>query len=276
MKSRTLKSLVLVMCAVFVISLLVGCAKKPAKYEDREVGDFVVRFYEDYDYCEIKGTTAQGNEKRFLVIPEYVDGVRVESLGIYYPFPAFDGTRVYRPEIDSDKLEKVYFEATTKMARNSFDVRDSYGDDLCPNIRKIFYPGLEVYPYSMTRHGYTVYYPRRIYENDRGAFYTGYSNTMPANVSYYYNYENAKNSGYYWIDDYDYGEKIELIPSDPTRDGYTFDGWHKNVDCMSEWDFDTDTLPEKKMAQVEGNGGLVERAVYQETILYARWLPNQA
>ncbi|MBR6788415.1 MAG: hypothetical protein IKM44_01225, partial [Clostridia bacterium] len=89
-------------------------------YEDRVVGDFVVRFYVDDNYCEIKGTSEQGNNKRFLVIPEYIDGVRVEALGVYGPFLITPG-KLYRAEIESDKIEKVYFEAAIKMSSEAFD-----------------------------------------------------------------------------------------------------------------------------------------------------------
>ena len=268
MKSRVLKILMLAICTILVMSLLVGCAKgcapnpePPVKYEDREVGDFVVRFYEDYDYCEIKGTTAQGNEKKILIIPEYIEGVRVESLGV--KGYVWDPSGLVLPEIVSDKLERVYFESTIKLQPWCFEYYNGR-----PNIEKVFYPGLEVLPYVMTRNGYDVYYPNGMYEN-RPA---GVIGTKRANVSYYYNYENAKNSGYYWIDDYDYGEKIKLVPSDPTREGYTFAGWYKETGCVIEWDFDIDTLPELITEWAPSiNGEYRDVPVYQETILYAKW-----
>ena len=38
-----------------------------------------------------------------------------------------------------------------------------------------------------------------------------------------------------------YGEKISK-PEDPTRDGYTFDAWYKNLDRTELWDFESDTV----------------------------------
>lgn len=38
-----------------------------------------------------------------------------------------------------------------------------------------------------------------------------------------------------------YGEKLTK-PEDPTRDGYTFDAWYKNLDRTELWDFDNDTV----------------------------------
>lgn len=38
-----------------------------------------------------------------------------------------------------------------------------------------------------------------------------------------------------------YGEKLTK-PEDPTRDGYTFDAWYKNLDRTELWDFENDTV----------------------------------
>ncbi len=49
------------------------------------------------------------------------------------------------------------------------------------------------------------------------------------------------------------------------RDGYAFDGWYKEPECMNRWDFDADTLPEVKYTDDE-------EEIYQETKLYAKWI----
>lgn len=82
-----------------------------------------------------------------------------------------------------------------------------------------------------------------------------------------YNFEGALYSGYYWIDNCDYGTKIEYIPENPEREGYAFGGWFKEAGCINKWDFDEDTLPERKLDE-EG------REIYQETRLYAKWIKN--
>ena len=40
-----------------------------------------------------------------------------------------------------------------------------------------------------------------------------------------------------------YGEKIQK-PEDPTRNGYTFNGWYSDLDRSQPWDFDHDTVKE--------------------------------
>ena len=104
--------------------------------------------------------------------------------------------------------------------------------------------------------------------SDFNATYNNF-HTKPANVSYNYNFNGAENDGYYWIDDYDYGSKIEFIPPEPKRKGYTFGGWYKEPECKNKWNFETDVLPEKR---TETNEDGKEEVIYQETRLYAKWL----
>ena len=89
-------------------------------------------------------------------------------------------------------------------------------------------------------------------------------NCWPSNCNYFYNYDGAENDGYYWSDNYDYGEKITYVPQNPEREGYIFGGWFQEPECVNIWNFDTDTLPEAKYNE-EGE------ALYQETRLYAKW-----
>jgi len=74
-----------------------------------------------------------------------------------------------------------------------------------------------------------------------------------------YDFEQDENGQYY------YNSKIVAIPPAPERKGYTFGGWYKEPECINEWDFETDTLPELKLNENE-------EIVFQETTLYAKWV----
>ena len=245
-------AIITVSCVCFA-----ACVKKDSvDYVDREAGDFIVRFYDDY--CEIMGTTAQGNKNRFLVIPSYIDGIKVKSLGYVSLGGAIDmiAGELTFPDIKSQSVQKVYLESGIEVYPFSFQS--------CPNLEKIMSPQVLPYDYSIS---YDIYYPANVYESITadGSYFV---NRFPANVSYYYNYERADGARCYWIDDCDYGSKIEFLPPEPEREGYTFGGWYKEPECINEWDFETDVLPEER-TEINEDG---KKTVYQETKLYAKWI----
>ncbi len=256
---------VIIVWEIFMWNFMNDIDKIFSKYKYTEIASefFTLRYYEKDNYYEITGTTEQGNNQRFLVISEYIDGIKVHALGYNAPF------RLYEPDIKSDVIEKVYFEDEIEEI-NSYSFRD------CPNVEKVMYPAADSTAASIGGYGITVYCPRKMYEAEYGTKYISYGKCLRANVSYYYNYEGAEHDGYYWIDDCDYGSMIEYIPPAPKREGYTFAGWYKESECTNAWDFDTDTLPEEKkgVEEVYKNGDYVleEIVVYQETILYAKWV----
>ncbi len=89
-----------------------------------------------------------------------------------------------------------------------------------------------------------------------------------ANTSYQFNYEGAPNEGYFYINDFARGGKIEGTPYEPQREGYTFGGWYKEPECVNKWDFETDKLPE---ATYDEEGYITD---FVETKLYAAWIKN--
>ena len=88
---------------------------------------------------------------------------------------------------------------------------------------------------------------------------------MIANVSYMYNYENCPNDGYYWVDSYD-NDLISFIPPTPKRDGYIFDGWYKEYECINEWNFSIDKVKDE-IRYIQGNKYNEYTGIY----LYAKW-----
>lgn len=230
-------------------------------YGQREVGDFSVWFSSN-DKCNIVGTSEQGNTKKFLIIPAKIEDSPVDLFGDQKLLG------IVSPTLKSDVLEKIYFEKAISYNFDSYDNKD------CPNLKKV----ICLNEWKTPMHDFgdcAIYYPRKICEAYSQNNSYAYS-LSPANVSYYYNYEDAKNDGYYWVDDCDYGGKIEFVPADPVRKDYTFGGWYKESECINEWDFETDTLPEEKTEIKEAEGAKpVQTTVYQETILYAKWVETK-
>lgn len=198
----------------------------------------------------ILGLTDKGKEQEFLIIPEKINGIKVGEIGCSYyePFIAEIKEKYGRTDyalIQSENLKKVFLTSDIKIIiRSTWGVGGAIQN--CPNFEGLFFISKKEYE------SVEEYNDLHFVEN-------------PANVSYFYNYENAPNDNYYWIDDYDYSEKIEFIPPEPTREGYIFDGWYKESECINKWDYDVDTLPQ---IQYDKN----EKQVYQETKLYAKWI----
>ena len=55
------------------------------------------------------------------------------------------------------------------------------------------------------------------------------------NVIYYYNYEDAPNLGYWWIDNIE-KNNLYVLPEIPEREGFEFTGWFLEPECENEWD----------------------------------------
>ena len=251
MKHRLCKILTaaILMATTLMLSACSGCVR------NEEWGYFTVKFYDDRETAYITGLTELGKQQRFLVIPEEIDGVKVYTIGERPLLQMWSS--LGSADICSDKLEKIYIPFSISIISGSF--RNS------PNLIKVFsitgefVSGLE----APARN----YYTNLAYLNDLTN--AAQQIISRANVSYFYNYNIEENYGYYWIDDCDYGSKIEFIPPEPERKGYTFGGWYKEPECINKWNFETDVLPEERTGiNEEGE----EEVVYQETKLYAKWV----
>lgn len=246
-----------------VIFELASCSKKLPSQEVN--GDFVyaVAYYDKkdrYTYKEksvrsklmIYGLSDEGEKKEIIVIPEYIEGLKVEKIGrdlLWMGAPVI---------IESQNLKKLFIPHNIIISDDAIQSSDNLqGVFMLRHTKCEEYvsTGLSIFITSFNYTGSTT----NFYDSD------GYSDYYFSNVSYFYNYENAPNDGYFWIDNYGYGEKIEYIPQDPVREGYEFGGWYKESECINKWDFEIDTLPQ---AQFDDE----EQEIYQETKLYAKWL----
>ena len=250
------KSICFLLTSVFCLcglGMLSGCGIGLRLYENEY---YVYTVGYDSDNISILGLTDKGREQEYLVIPETIEGKKVVSLS-YNDYNTEKITKKYGDikysGLQSDKLRKVFITPTVSVNYEGFF-------QVSKNSIEVFYisNGTKL---QDNAHHYTYYYTK---DNDE---YKLRMEGRAANVSYYYNYETASNDGYYWIDNYNYGEIIEYILENPIRDGYTFGGWYKESECINEWDFEINTLPQ---AQYNEDN----QEIYQETKLYAKWIEN--
>ncbi|MBQ4585093.1 MAG: InlB B-repeat-containing protein [Clostridia bacterium] len=97
----------------------------------------------------------------------------------------------------------------------------------------------------------------------RVAYLRGYSD-LPANIAYFFNYEENPNNGYFFVDLLEESGKLTKPPYDPRREGYTFAGWYKDAECTEQWDFEND--------EVIISFDEEQNRIYEEICLYAKWI----
>lgn len=231
-------------------------------------------------YIGIVGVTDEVNEREYIIVPRTIDGIRVEKISFFLGERSADWSH-WR----NKSVKKIYFQATftnTKVIYMGGLNLDFYSADVfsmdkngltfphgTKNQRRyipayFFYDDYK-YEYSVSKDNGTLDKFLEKYENYyKGTnillFRLGYYQYY-ANTSFIYNYTDAPNNGYYFIDNYDYNSLITFIPPSPTREGYEFLGWYKESECINEWDFETDTIGDPTGLDID---------VF-ETKLYAKW-----
>ena len=240
---------VIFLIIIFCITFLGGCVNH---MEDEVViGDFVCQEWPD-NTLNLKNLSEEGKKKKYIVVPDELDGRKVYMLG--YKNAIFSSGR---SNWESSNLEKIYINNENIFFKNTLF-------ENCISLKKIILVKNDAArsKYIRLLHA-TTYFTSHIYYNSLG----GDAN-LPmdlidgsvANVSYYYNYEESPNNGYYWIDDVEDGELIEFIPEEPTREGYKFEGWYKEEDCINKWEFEKDRVIKAD-----------NKEPYYENKLFAKW-----
>ena len=204
----------------------------------------------------IVGFTDEGQKQEAIDIPREIDGMPVKYIGYVDSGPiVLMGVPYYRLENSSLKKLYIHDNIDTIVTEAFFDMHD-IEIMMCSNTNSVIFDGLKptdkVYVYK------TLYESEGLSESER---------YRPANIAFMNNYSDEVNGGYYRLDNIGEGETI-LEPPAPEREGYEFGGWYTEPECVTAWDFESDTLPEEQTTTNE-NGE--KETVYQETILYAKW-----
>lgn len=240
---------------IFLFVQFYNCASMNFLKGLAKANDMFIYLQED-DKIRIIGLTDKGCQEKYLIIPPEIDGKAVTYLGCGDGLDSAAVTHNFEDygciNFASEKLQKIFVTSQISSIGSALYVSANLvpeGD----NFVGFFLLSATDEKINLLKN----------YQNYNVYSFNG-SRFKNANISYLYNFEDAPNNGYYWIDNCDYGNKIEFIPPDPQRAGYRFDGWYKEPECVTEWDFGTDSLPE----QILGEDG---KEIYQETKLYAKW-----
>jgi uncharacterized repeat protein (TIGR02543 family) len=187
----------------------------------------------------ITGLSTLGKEQRFIVIPNEIRGMPVESIrGRGYLIGGIGPAN-----FKSDNLEKLFILASVggnielKNEAKVFNINLSTASVLTEfNEWNGWNGGGIVVDYESinNRYIYNDIYNLLIQLTDKS---TGHF--ALANTTYYLNYETNVNHGVYWLDDIEYDERTEFIPPNPTRKGYKFAGWFTEPEATNQWCFET-------------------------------------
>lgn len=239
---------------------VIGCGKKKIKLY--EYGDFIIT--EDNELYDISDS---GLQKEYLIIPETINGKEVSVF--QYPPKSFMGQPISAGFRYSEKIKKIYANRKTgstgflcyeeKTEDKLFLINNKYKKLINPKVKLIGanYTNEKTIINNMSEFVQKIYayfggcIPRAYIEKEmfnETDFFKNYYYKM-ANIEFLYNYENAPNYGCYWIDDLETGETLAYMPPNPTREGYTFDGWYADSECTIEYDFAT---PYVKKDLIEG------------------------
>ena len=258
---------IFILLSMLILSITLSSCKTwvPYNLEECESGYFKYHIYDEdgsnQTYVYLVGLTELGKQQKELIIPEYIDGLKVDGLGYERPvggkLPIFGGMQAGDETVYFDgenSFHKFYFQSNFFIVSHRKVCLIN-----CKNIDFIFWgyqfniKDLQIKSYVWGYNKYDGYFNPDLYH-------------MIANVSYMYNYENCPNDGYYWVDSYD-NDLITFIPPNPEREGYIFDGWYKEEDCINKWDFSTDKTGEELIIEEKN-----QYNEYPGIYLYAKWI----
>ena len=204
--------------------------------------------YEWVETVTILELTEKGKEQEILVIPEEINGMKVDHIGGKLRDEKGYIQRMSDLRLQSEKVKKVYAKNTELVDHTSnfkseqeidFVIIAEREEDI-KNMIGAFYPNIRHYPH-LKYYG-SILQDEEIW-NDR--------KIEKCNTFFHKNTQIEQEI--YWLDMIKDGA-IYQKPEDPKREGYTFDGWFHEENCVNEW-----------------NGEYVLPEGQEELHLYAKW-----
>ena len=201
-------------------------------------------------YYTAQSLTEDGKNLKCVVIPPEIDGIPVTEVSSY---------SLWQQHVCfySNAMERIYFPysitfSCDEVPYGTFHISSPYDNFL------VFSPSVDCL--VVNGWSFVTVVPFVAYEEYR----RDVINLKSANIAFMFNYEDAPNEGYFFIDLVeDEGGVLTNPPYDPKREGYTFVGWFKDEGCEDAWSFESDTIT----LRFDENDYLI----YEEIRLYAGW-----
>lgn len=245
--------------AIFIIisCLTTGCTPITEREDYLEKDGFMALITStELKTAKLIGIIGDANKKEDLVVPAEIDGYKITVISSNRMGSFFDRYKAKKIFIPGNNFyfsgEYILFPRAAKRILLSKD-SDSYdrgfyhGEKISVNLET-----RDKFPYNI---GYLYVAKTKLKEfEDKYLPLNEETFFFAANISYFYNFDDAPNDGYYWIDDLDEDQKIQTIPPNPTREGYEFGGWFIDNNCTTAFKFDT---------YIKGD---------MELNLYAKWI----
>lgn len=263
---------------LFTAIIMSGCRCALLEHTFYESGFYIYDVHNKKDKtATIVGLTDSGKEQEVLIIPQTIGNYTVVKISS----TDYDSERVDKQfgaghgMFNSDNLKRVYIPILLESHSPYFSDK-FFGGNKIDALVMMHLDYLHNWEEKSVRLAANEYFRLMHKEHFSPQVVKGYINDdfsciniLPANVSFLYNYANAENDGYYWVDDYS-GTAISVIPEEPTREGFTFEGWYKESEGLNKWDFEKDIIPKKEYGTYENSSN--KYYTYNETKLYAKWV----
>ncbi len=233
-RNRKINILIVILMLIFLSSTLLGCTfitivdKLMNPVNDIGATEYLLyrrdRIEDKVYSVEIYGTTEKANkesesgELEYLIIPDRIEGVPVVSIAGRGKFKVPTVKKIYVGK----NVQRMLMTGT--FGNNDTKVLYSRHEPSRPLIGRP----------SFLDKQYTIYVSVISNENYNDAL----DDKKPvniANINYLLNFRNSWNGGVHFIDDLDNGEKIEVIPDIPQREGYEFCGWYEEKECKTKF-----------------------------------------
>jgi len=265
MKLRRLLALLLI--AVSLLNL-----QSCKMFEKSPAADVKYRKFND-NFCSAYELTRKGSKKEVVYVLDEYKGAQVTALGrvrLVAEAAQFGGEnvkKIYLPWSIRSIYKECFYGIKTRYvisASNSIVPGVRHGSRILDSIA-----------YEDIRFVIPLYAYEKISANGRLRTQTGddwiyydvseeiFQRCIPANISYFFNYEGNPNAGYFFVDLLEETGKLTKPPYDPKREGYEFAGWYTDKECTKRFNFFIDNVT--IYYDEEGN------RIYEEFCLYAKW-----